>query len=201
MTNHKRKRKLPKPVDVDPDTLDGSGFWLFSDHDLNGGYTPSVAFGPDDVFPINDPTAYAEAVTRVAVTAQHDSSVTRLLHEYVGIPLELVADVLLLLRDGNRARPAVEVLPGLTMTPVVSGRTLEPFIHIHVKGEQTSQNTVPEMLDHARGALEVSAAAKLDTRLFREVVNTLGMDSARAGAIVAHLSAFWPGRTAEADPP
>lgn len=196
MTNHKNKRKpLPKPVvEVEPD---GTGFWVFSDHDLDGRYTPSVAFGPDTVFPIDDPMAYAAAVTRAAITAQHDSAVVRLLHEHVGIPLEDVGQaVILSLRDGEVVRPPIEVLPGLTMTPGISSKTLQPFVDIHVKGQEFSQNTVQEMLEHAAGALQVSTAVGLDTRLFRMLVDELGIDVPRASAIVAHLSAYWPGREA-----
>lgn len=195
MTKKNKRRDPVEPFgDGQPE-----GFWIYTDrHPITGRYTPSVAFSKDEVWPLNDPTGYAAAVTRVAVTAAHDSSVVRLLHEHVGMPIEGVGHVLSLLRDNGIARPPCEVLPGVTMTPIVSGETHQPLVQIRIKGEPRSQNSVPEMLDHARGALEVGIAAELDSRLHDVMIKEIDLDEARTSAMIAHLSLYWHGQSREA---
>jgi hypothetical protein len=185
----KRKRHR-EPVE-----MNGEGLWVYSDRLPDGRYGSSVSIGKDHVWPLHDPITYATVVIRVAITAQHDAAVVRLLHEHVGVPLEAVGALLTVLRDGERGRPPVEVLPDLTMTPGVNQR-FEPFIVTEGKGIEPFQNTVEEIIGHAVGALQGAVAAELDTRLYREAIDTLELDEGRAGAIVAHLSAYWPGRYA-----
>ena len=182
------KRKPRQPVEHS-----GEGLWVYSDLLPDGRYGPSVSYGADRVWPLDDPLAYAATVGRVAITAQHDAATARLLYERMEMPLEVVGELLRSMR-GAVARPRVEVLPGLSMTPGINPK-LKPFITIDVKGTWSSQVDADNLLQHAHAALSTAAAAELDTKLREVLLGPVGLDEERVSAVIAHLSAYWPGRS------
>lgn len=174
----------------------GEGIWVFSEWLPDGGYGVTVSYGEDHVWPLDNPVKYAADVAEVAITAQHDTAVFRLALKRLGMPLDVIGELMRLLRGGDAGRPAVEVLPGLTMTPGVSFRKIHPFIEINVKGAEPSQVDSDQILRHAHGALALNRAAPLDTALRAMMTDPLvGVDDATASAMVDGLSEFWPRET------
>lgn len=173
----------------------GEGIWVFSEWLPDGGYGVTVSYGADHVWPLDDPARYAADVARVATTAEHDAAVVRFCLDRLRLPLDAVGELMRILRGGDLGRPAVEVLPGLTMVPGVSMRKIHPFIAIEVKGAEPSQVDADQLLRHATGALQLARAAELDT-ILRATMNDplVGVGDDTASAMVDDLSEYWPGR-------
>lgn len=172
----------------------GKGLWVFSDWIPGGGYGVTVSYGEDHVWPLDDPDRYAADVARVAITAEHDAAVVRCSVRTLKLPMEAVAQLMRDLRGEHVERPAVEVLPGLVMTPGVNMQ-FRPFVSIRVKAGEPSQVDAADLLTHAHAALSTGVAAELDTNVRTTLTGpAMELDDDTASMMVEALTDHWPGR-------
>lgn len=138
--------------------------------------------------------AYAVAVIGAATEAEHDVATFR---SFVatGMTEELAATFLA--RDIRPARTGrfdagqpLELRPGVARDDDGSTR---PFLGIYLNGEQAGQLDPDEAREHAVQVLGVLAAADLDSGLRRALVGPVGLDEARASAVIHALGEHWPG--------
>jgi hypothetical protein len=156
--------------------------------------------------------AYAAAVIRAAVTAEHDAAVAGLLMNKLAVPDRLVAE--LFAHDLRPDRPDTDadtgpllLRPGVAVDEHLNGsRTFRPFIGLHLadthiesgrpawspRGEKVGQFTPADARQHATAVLDTIAAADLDSALRRLLVGPLGLGEARASAVIADLANHWP---------
>lgn len=164
-----------------------------------GQYATVVTLGGDHVWHLDRTTAleYAATCVAVATAAEHDTAVMRLLLS-LDLPLPAVAQVLAGLR--RHRPPQVEVLRGLRLMAGVAfdgedaDPPVRPFIEIHTPISKGQMDT-PSLRRLAGSVLSSIARVELDTTLFGVLTSgSLGLEHARARAVVAGLGEHWPGR-------
>jgi hypothetical protein len=154
--------------------------------DLNWTMTPDRAL------------AYAAAVIRAAVTAEHDAAVFGLLTVRLGLDVRTAGQVIA--ADLRPDRPPLdadtaplEFRPGITVTePVAAPRGVRPFVGMWAGGKQIGQFTPADCRHHATSVLDTVAAADLDSAFRRLLVGPLDLDEARASQVIASLAEHWP---------
>lgn len=141
-------------------------------------------------------TAYAALLVQRAVEAEHDTAVFRLLTERLRLPVDLAAQVLD--RDLRADRPLdhapsepLQLTAGVALDSEEPGG-VRPFIAMHLDGAQAGQLTPADARAHAVNVLAALAAADLDSALRRALVGPIGIDEARASAVIASLPEYWP---------
>jgi hypothetical protein len=163
-----------------------------------GQYATVVTLGGDHVWHLDRAAAleYAATCVAIATAAEHDTAVMRLLLS-LDLPLPAAAEVLAGLR-WHRS-PQVEVLRGLRLMAGVAfdGEDavppVRPFIETHTPISKGQMDT-PTLRRHAGGVLSSIAGVELDTTLFGVLTSgSLGLERARARAVVAGLRDHWPG--------
>lgn len=142
--------------------------------------------------------AYATTLVQRATEAEHDAAVFRLFTERLGVPAKESAETLhLSIREqraaDHSATEPLELTAGVTLDEAVGAApAVRPFIAMHLDGAQVGQLTPADARDHAIAVLGTIAAADLDSALRRALVGSIGIDEARASAVIASLSEYWP---------
>lgn len=169
--------------------------WVVADAIEDGTYCPVVTFGPDRSWPLYaGATEYAEAVTEVAVAAEHDAAVVAMLVDVVGMPLPMVATLVQELR--GRRPEHVEPLDGMRITAAVN-HAGKPFVTIEVKGCEPMQTAPYRLRKHGADVLAVKASITLDRTLRAALVDPFGLDDQTARGMVGELAGYIPTEAAQ----
>lgn len=177
-----------EPVEPDPEA---EGLWVRSWR-MNGnkGYGVRVNVGARswNLVP-REALEYAAGFVAAATTAEHDTAVFRLLTERVGIEPRQVAELI-----GRDLRPdrvdRSAATDPIELRPAVGQHG--PFVGMWLDGQQVGELRPADAREHALAVLDTLAAADLDASLRRMLVGPLGLDEARASAVIRSLEDVWP---------
>lgn len=162
------------------------GLWVYSDVAPDGTFVVTVSAGPDAAVTLDrdGAVAYAVALIDVAGRAEYDAAVLRQLG-HAGLSEDATLPFVRELR-ADRPPPAATFGP-LRFEPIVSHRTREPIVEIHVGEGPDRYGMSPDAArGHATHVLDVLAVADLDAAYLRRLRLT-GLEDDRARAVVEDL--------------
>jgi hypothetical protein len=169
-------------AEAEPDTV-----WVISDVAPDGTYVVSLHIGDDIAVTLDRSAAltYAAQVVDAITRARFDAAVFR---QQVAITRDqgLAVSIIVDLRADRPPLPDLGM--PITFEPYVSGKTMEPGLYVHVKGERVGQWTADDADGHALHVLEVLAGVDLDAAYRRYLVGPIGLADDRARAVVGALA-------------
>jgi hypothetical protein len=156
----------------------------------DGRYGVGISVGDDVAWVLSREQAVAYVVVCVerATQADHDTATFRLLVD-IGLPEDKAAAFL---AEDIRQDRAVDNAPTSPLVFVPAVGQKGPFLHMRLDTEDVGQLTPADLRDHALSVLDVLAVVELDAALRRALVGLVGLDDARAHAVVGGLAKFWP---------
>lgn len=133
--------------------------------------------------------AYAAAFVAAATAAEHDTAVFRMMTDRMGLDPAVVVAVIG--RDIRPDRPTnADATRPVVLAPAVGQKG--PFVKLLLNEEQVGELTPADAREHALAVLDALAAGDLDSALRRVLVGPVGIDEARASAVIASLADYWP---------
>lgn len=170
---------------------DRGAVWVTSELLPDGRYITSISVNPDRAFTLDRDAArrYAATVFTAVAYAEYDTAVVRQL-QAIGIALPDAAGFVVDLR-ADRPPLDDDATAPLRFEPLVAGTTLTPAVHIALDGELFCQWDPADARQHAGHVLDVAAAVDLDAAYRRLLVAQVGLDDARARAVVGDLAEHW----------
>lgn len=164
--------------------------WVTSELNPDGstGYIVTVSASDDIALSLKADAAvrYVATVTRAGVIARHDAAVIRQMIRRLGLSAYDAAMTVKDLRADREPLNDAATVP-LIFTPIVSGTSFEPYVHVHAGEIAISQWTPQDCFQHAGHVLEALAGVDLDSAYYRYLTTTIGTDPARARAAVNDL--------------
>lgn len=168
-----------------------------SDAMPDGSYGVSITVTDDRVFSLNRSQAvdYAVACYARATAAEHDGGVVRLL---TTLGLDEPNALRMLTDDLHPERPPEhDATAPMAFTAALGRRRSQPDGYVAlltVSCDDTDLGAVSptQLREHASAVLDTLAAADLDATLRRTLVSRIGIDDARARAVVGSLGDYMP---------
>jgi hypothetical protein len=175
------------------DSPTGSGgddtlsIWVVSEVNPDGGYTVGVhVAGRSWTLDRDQATRYALTVVDVCERADYDAAVLTQMSQIDGMTLQAAGALIAGLRESRPPADDAATAP-LRFDPIVSGRTGQAAVHVHLDGQQLDQWTPDVARSHAMHVLQMASVADLDAQYWRHMADTVGLDDEAAGKAVALL--------------
>jgi hypothetical protein len=172
-------------VSTEPKADAEDAVWVRTDPGTDGVYRVSIDASNDTSFGLDQASAltYAMSVLDAASRAEYDAAVIRQMTKVgSGGAVHAVALVQQLRAD----RPEPSPVGPLQLIPGVSAATGDPFLAIHLNGQQVGQWTPGDARGHAVHVLECVLVADLDSAYLRGL-QAIGIEEDRARAVVDDL--------------
>lgn len=160
---------------------------ILTQPDIDGTYRVTLEIDADTSYNLDRCTAqtHATAILAAVARAEHDAAVIRQMRK-VGTGREAAVELITTIRAD---RPAIDWPAPLQLTPGVSSKTGDPFLHVTIKRKAIGQWTMDDARNHAMSVLEAVEVADLDGAYLRALM-TIGVDEPRARATVGNLADF-----------
>lgn len=168
-----------------------NGIWVTSDVTYDGHYTAAVHVDDDHTVTLNKASAYAYATTVLAAAerADYDAAVAAQMAGKLGIPKDVVGQVVAELRNDRPPLADAATAP-LRLQPGVSAKTGEPFLALFIGTTQIGQWDPTDARQHAMHVLAAIEAVELDKAYRRYLVDKIGIGPDRALNAIANLANF-----------
>lgn len=173
---------------------DSEGLWVRSEVMPDGTYGVGISVGADRSWALTRSQAvdYAAACVARATEAEHDAAVWTLMTKQLGMPEDLIAE--LLVKDIRPDRPEDHKATEPLRFTVALGRTVGAFLKMSVDDREVGELTPADLRDHALAVLNAISAADLDAAFLRLLVGRIGLEEDVARAVVGSLADHWPAR-------
>lgn len=173
------------PHEQEPDCL-----WVGSEPSPDGKtYMVTLTMGEDTavVLDRDRATRYIWALNSAINYAAYDAAVVAQMRSKPGLPIEAVGQLIVELRSD---RPPIddEATAPFRFDPLIASKSLQPLLHVYMRGKPLGQWTLDAARQHIRHVMEVLATADLDAAYHRCLVGVIGIESPRARNVVMDLA-------------
>lgn len=179
---------------ADKTPCDNSGsIWVQSDLLPDGTYVAAIHYDDDRSRVLDRDAAlrYVATVHDAATRAEHDAAVVAQMTK-LGLPRATAAQALYDLRNDRPPLDDAAIAP-LRLKPCVSAQHGVGYMEVLVGARLMGQWDPDDARDHAANVLTVLAAVDLDAAYRRYLMATVGVDAARAQAVVGDLASHMGG--------
>ena len=169
-----------------------NGIVVRSDVAPDGTYVVAIEVGPDESWMLDrhQIRAHGIAVLEAAARAEYDAAVFAQLST-LSVDQRAIGQVLTDLRAERPPLDTAATAP-LELEPGVSHRDHRGFLTLKLHGDPLGQWELDDARRHALACLEVQAAVDLDAIYRTTLVGIVGLDDARARAVVGALAEHRP---------
>jgi hypothetical protein len=178
------------------------GLWVRRELMPDGTYGATIAMGDDAAFSLTrqEVWEYAAACRTLAMQAEYDMAVVRLLMSEVGLSESDVGGFVLRHLAPHHHPPGpllFNVVIGRSRPPMVDAGEYKSVVRLWWQGTEIGQCSLDDLRAHGGAVLDVLAAAECDQIMHRSLVTEIGLRDTQARMMVQEVRNFYEPKTKE----